>query len=215
MSSAARVVVLISGRGSNLKALIDQSALFGSYSVVGVLSDRANAAGLEHAYAAGCSTMPVPRSDGESREAYEERLMFAVDAWRPDIVALAGFMRVLGDAFVARYAGRLVNIHPSLLPNFPGLDTHRRAIEAGEHEHGASVHYVASEVDSGPVIAQVALPIEAEDDATVLAARVLHEEHRLYPTVLDWLARGWVRLHEGRVWFGSAPLATPVRLAST
>lgn len=212
--TAPRLAVLLSGRGSNLGAILD-AAHAGSLGCIPVLvvSNRPDAGGLERAAAAGIPTALVDHRRYADRAAFEAALGAVLDDAGVDLVALAGFMRVLTAPFVARYPGRLVNIHPSLLPAYPGLDTHARALAAGDAWHGASVHYVTAEVDGGPVIAQVRVPVRPGDTPPVLAARVLRSEHRLYPAVLAWLAAGRVVLRDGRVWMDGAPLPAPVRLA--
>ncbi|HEX7044328.1 MAG TPA: phosphoribosylglycinamide formyltransferase [Burkholderiales bacterium] len=195
-----RVVVLISGRGSNLQAII-RAMQRGEIAidVAAVISNRPHAPGLEHARAAGIAAEVVDHTGFAERAAFEAALSGRIDAYRPDLIVLAGFMRVLSAAFIERYAGRLINIHPSLLPAFPGLRTHERALAAGARTHGATVHFVTAEVDSGPIIAQAAVPVLPGDTPDSLAARVLEEEHRLYPRVIGWFADGRLRLVDGRV----------------
>jgi phosphoribosylglycinamide formyltransferase-1 len=193
------VVVLISGRGSNLKSILDAVAAGLPAEVCAVISNRPGAGGLAHAAAAGVPTEVVDHTRFATREAFEAALTGAIDRHAPGLVVLAGFMRVLGPEFVRHYRGRLINIHPALLPAFPGLDTHRRAIEAGAAEHGASVHFVTEEVDAGPVIHQARVPVLPGDTPEALAARVLEQEHRLYPEVIGWIAEGRVRLEGDRV----------------
>lgn len=190
-----RIVVLISGRGSNMAALVE-AARSPTYpgEVVAVLSDKADAAGLSFAAEAGIETAAFPRKAYGSKTEHEAALIDAIDDARPDLVCLAGFMRVLSAAFVARYAGRLVNIHPSLLPKFPGLDTHARAITAGEPTHGCTVHFVTEEVDAGPIIAQASVSIGPGDTPETLVARVLAEEHKLYPKAVAMVLAGSERL---------------------
>lgn len=175
------VVVLISGRGSNLQAIVDSGV-----AVSGVISNVASAAGLALAVARGIATRVVPHRDFASREAFDEALASAIDAFAPRLVVLAGFMRVLTAGFVSRFAGRLMNIHPSLLPAFPGLDTHQRALAAGVKVHGCTVHFVTADLDNGPIILQAAVPVRAGDDAGTLAARVLAQEHLAYPRAIKW-----------------------------
>lgn len=207
----SRVVVLISGTGSNLLALLEQAALPGApYAVVGVVSNRADAAGLAHAAAYDVATRVVDHRDFADRAAFDVALAERIDDFRPDLVVLAGFMRVLTAGFVERYAGRMINIHPSLLPAFQGLHTHRRAIEAGATEHGASVHFVTAELDGGPVIAQARVAVAPNDDESTLAARVLEREHRLLPRVVHWFTQGHLRLQDAQVWFDGAPLTEPL-----
>lgn len=180
-----RLVILISGRGSNMRSIID-AATNGELDVdiAAVISNRPDAAGLAFAQQAGIPTQVVDHKQYNSREAFDEAMAATIDLYQPAFVILAGFMRILTAEFVAHYAGRLINIHPSLLPKFKGLHTHERAIEAGEKEHGASVHFVTAELDDGPVILQAKVPVFAEDDADTLAARVLEQEHLLYPAAI-------------------------------
>jgi phosphoribosylglycinamide formyltransferase-1 len=187
-----RVAVLISGRGSNMLALMD-AAKEPNYpaEIVLVISNRADAAGLARAREAGIETAVVDHVPfDKDREAFERALQAVLDAHRIDIVCLAGFMRLLTPWFVSRWSGRLLNIHPALLPAFKGLDTHRRALEAGATRHGASVHLVVPEMDSGPVILQDSVPVLANDTPETLAARVLEVEHRIYPRALRMVAEG-------------------------
>ena len=170
-----------------------------------MIGGRAAAQGLALASTDGIATQQLAHQDFVSREAYEAELAGLIDAHDPDWVVLAGFMRVLTPPFVARYLGRMVNIHPSLLPSFPGLETHRRALAAGVKIHGATVHFVSPGLDDGPIIAQAAVPVRPDDDETTLAARVLTAEHRLYPMVVRWLIEGRARLLGDQVqWLPSA-----------
>ncbi|MBB4302197.1 phosphoribosylglycinamide formyltransferase-1 [Rhodobium orientis] len=200
MSDRARVVVLISGRGSNMAALIG-AAKDPAYpaEIVAVISNRPNAGGLETARSAGIATDVVDHKDFDSREAFEEKLNAAIDAFRPDVVCLAGFMRLLTAGFAEKWRDRLINIHPSLLPSFKGLDTHLRALAAGVKLHGCSVHFVRPEMDAGPLIAQGAVPVLSSDTEETLAARVLAAEHELYPAALALVASGRTRVVEHRV----------------
>jgi len=191
------IVILISGRGSNMEALVQ--ADIGGARISAVISNRADAAGLEFAAAHGIPTVVVDHKAFAGREAFDAALAEAIDVQRPDLVVLAGFMRVLGDGFVRRYEGRLLNIHPSLLPAFPGLRTHRRALEAGVRVHGATVHFVTPTLDCGPVVIQAAVPVLPDDDETTLAARVLAQEHRIYPQAVRWFAAGRLTLEGGQV----------------
>ncbi len=184
----ARLVILISGRGSNMQSIIraiESGEL--QADIAAVISNRPDAAGLQTASAAGIATQVINHRDFDSREAFDQQLAREIDAYQPDYVILAGFMRILTAAFVEHFAGRLINIHPSLLPKFKGLHTHQRAIEAGEREHGASVHFVTAELDDGPVILQAKVPVLKGDTPETLAARVLIEEHKLYPDALKLL----------------------------
>ena len=209
MSSESKsIVCLISGRGSNLEALLrtarDQGwgadrPPHGAFGVAAVVSNRADAPGLQVARAYGVPATVLPHQDFPSREAFEVALADAIDRHRPALIVLAGFMRVLTPAFVARYCGRLLNIHPSLLPAFPGLDTHRRALQAGVRLHGATVHFVSEGVDQGPIVAQAAVPVRPDDSEQALAARVLAQEHILLPRCVRWILEGRVRLDGERV----------------
>lgn len=198
------IVVLISGRGSNLQAILDARL---PLRVAAVLSNDPRAGGLAKARAAGVPALSLDHREFADRAAFDQRLAEEIDRLAPDFIVLAGFMRVLGDAFVARYAGRIVNIHPSLLPAFPGLHTHRRALEAGVRIHGCTVHFVTPTLDMGPIIVQAAVPVLPEDDEARLAARVLDQEHRIYPQALAWLVTGSVALEGGRVTFPHARAA--------
>jgi len=193
------IVVLISGRGSNLKAIleaIDQKKL--QARVAAVISNNPNAAGLAYAKAAGRPTIVLDHRGFESREAFDRELMRAIDAHAPKLVVLAGFMRILSDAFIDHYANRLINIHPSLLPKYPGLNTHARAIADRTHVHGATVHFVTHAVDSGPIIAQTTVPVRDSDTPNTLAARVLEQEHRIYPMAIGWFLQGRLSVKNGR-----------------
>ena len=211
-----RTAILISGRGSNMAALL-AAAADTAYpaSVALVLSNRADAAGLQRAEAAGAPTAVVEsRAFRGDREGFERAVDAELARHGVELVALAGFMRVLTPAFVERWQGRLVNIHPSLLPAFPGLDTHARALAAGARLHGCTVHLVSAGVDEGPVIAQAAVPVLEADTAETLAARVLEQEHRLYPAALAWLASGRVRVENGRAHVGGAEAPRGAALAN-
>jgi len=192
-----KIVILISGRGSNMEAIV--RAQIPGAEVSAVIANRPDAAGLAFAVDHGIVTQVVDHKAYPSREAFDAALADAIDAYRPDLVVLAGFMRVLTDAFVARYAGRLLNIHPSLLPSFPGLHTHRKAIEAGVRVHGATVHFVTPTLDCGPVVIQAAVPVLPGDDEAALARRVLEQEHRIYPQAVRWFVDGRLTLTGGRV----------------
>lgn len=208
-----KIAVLISGSGSNLQAIIDaigRGEIAGR--IVGVLSNRADAFGLERAARHGLATAVISHGDYPDRAAFDQALVRQVDGWGADIVVLAGFMRILTPAFVAHYEGRLLNIHPSLLPKYKGLHTHRRALEAGDREHGCSVHFVTAELDGGPVVGQARVPVLPGDDEATLAARVHGAEHRLYPAVLGWLASGDLAWRDGQPVFRGTPLAGPLQL---
>ncbi len=211
-----RLAVLISGRGSNLKAILDAIARGRlAAQVVLVLSNRPGAAGLDLAAAAGLTAATLDHRQYPDRHAFEQALVAALDAAQPDLLVLAGFMRVLTADFVNRYCGRLINIHPSLLPAFAGLDTHARALAGGVAEHGASVHFVTAAVDGGPLIAQIRVPVLAGDAPDTLAARVLPAEHRLYPLVIGWYAAGRLALDGDTVRLDGLRLAAPVQFAAT
>jgi phosphoribosylglycinamide formyltransferase 1 len=188
------MVILISGRGSNMQAMVEAGL-----PVTAVISNRADAAGLEYAAGRGIATAIVPHCDYATRETFDAALAQAIDGFRPDLVALAGFMRMLTEGFVLRYQGRLLNIHPSLLPAFPGLDTHARALAAGVKLHGCSVHFVTAELDHGPIVIQAAVPVLAHDDEAKLAARVLAQEHRIYPQAARWFLDGKLVIESGVV----------------
>ncbi|MGD2111852.1 MAG: phosphoribosylglycinamide formyltransferase [Gammaproteobacteria bacterium] len=209
------VVILISGRGSNLEAIIGCAASgMLAVEIRAVISNRPDASGLRIAQAAGIPAEVVDHTACADRAAFEQALQDRIDARHPGLVVLAGFMRLLTAGFVAHYHGRMLNIHPSLLPALPGLDTHRRALEAGLAEHGASVHFVTAEVDGGPVVMQARVPVRAADTPETLAARVLAKEHRLYPLVIQWFANGRIFLGEnGQILFDGKRLTQPKDLA--
>jgi phosphoribosylglycinamide formyltransferase-1 len=194
------IVILISGRGSNMEAIVRQCAAEAwPARVAAVIANRADAAGLQFAAAHGIPTAVVAHRAFATREAFDDALAEAVDAHSPDLVVLAGFMRILGAAFVRRYEGRLLNIHPSLLPLFPGLHTHQRALAAGCKLAGATVHFVTPELDHGPIVMQSVVPVHPGDDAAALAARVLATEHRIYPQAVRWFVSGQLRIDGGVV----------------
>ncbi|PWK75555.1 phosphoribosylglycinamide formyltransferase [Aminobacter sp. AP02] len=194
-----RTVILISGRGSNMAALIDVAAdpAFPA-EIVGVISDKPNAPGLGIAASRGIATKVVARGDHASKDAHDAAIDAALTAFGAEIVALAGYMRLLTNGFVEKWQGRMINIHPALLPSFKGLDTHSRALEAGIRVHGCTVHFVTPEMDDGPIIAQAAVPVLIDDDEPTLSARVLKAEHRLYPLALKLFAEGKVLMEGGR-----------------
>ena len=197
---AAPVVILISGRGANLQAIIDEvntGAL--AIDIRSVISNRPDAPGLKRAHAAGLATCVIDQREYMDRAQFDAALMQAIDSHGPRLVILAGFMRILGDAFIRHYAGRLMNIHPSLLPAFKGLNTHARALAAGVKHHGASVHFVTPEVDAGPVIAQGVVPVLAGDTPDILAERVLGVEQRIYPMAIQWYVAGRLTMDHNRV----------------
>jgi phosphoribosylglycinamide formyltransferase-1 len=190
------LVILISGRGSNMEAILDARL---PARMAAVISNNPKARGLELARKRGIETAVVDHRGFAERSAFDTALAAEIDRHRPDLVALAGFMRILTPAFIERYRGRIMNIHPSLLPAFPGLDTHRRALEAGVRVHGCTVHFVTAALDNGPIIAQAAVPVLPGDTEERLAARVLAEEHRIYPQAIRWFLEGKLRLDGDRV----------------
>jgi phosphoribosylglycinamide formyltransferase 1 len=195
-----RLAILISGRGSNMAALIDAARAGEIDAAIGiVISSRPDAAGLAIAAAAGVATSVVDHRAFADRGEFERSLTAAIDAKAPDLIVLAGFMRILSPAFVARYAGRLLNIHPSLLPAYPGIDTHRRALADGVRIHGCTVHFVTSDVDCGPIVAQGALTVQQGDDEAALAARVLVVEHRLLVRAVRWFCADRLSIAGSRV----------------
>ncbi len=209
-----RVVVLISGGGRNLQALLDAGTdgRLGAR-IVAVISNRADAYGLERARAAGVPAQALPHADFPSREAFDAALAELIESHRPDIVVMAGFMRVVGAAFVRRFLGRMINIHPSLLPRHPGLKTHQKVMEAGDREHGATVHFVTEELDGGPAIIQGQFSVTAQDTSETLAERVMQDiELKIYPQAVAWMARDTLELRDGRVWSDGEPLAAPRKL---
>ncbi|KEY86978.1 phosphoribosylglycinamide formyltransferase [Pseudomonas capeferrum] len=207
-SKTCNVVVLLSGSGSNLQALIDSCRSEDSpVRIRAVVSNRADAYGLQRAAAAGIDTAVLDHTDFDGREAFDAALMARIDGFAPDLVVLAGFMRILSGGFVRHYQGRLLNIHPSLLPKYKGLHTHRRALEAGDAEHGCSVHFVTEELDGGPLVVQAVVPVTSDDTAESLAQRVHHQEHQIYPLAVHWFAEGRLRLGEHGALLDGQPLA--------
>ena len=195
-----RIVILISGRGSNMEAIAQACRREGwPARIVAVISNRPTATGLSAAASEGIATAVVDHAAHASREAFDAALAQAIDAFAPDLLVLAGFMRILGDAFVQRYAGRMMNVHPSLLPAFTGLHTHRRALEAGCKVAGATVHFVTPTLDHGPIVAQAVVPVLPGDDEARLAERVLAAEHLVYPRAVRWFVEGKLRIDGGRV----------------
>ena len=191
------VVVLLSGTGSNLQALIDSDDVKASpANIRAVISNRADAYGLQRAKDAGIDTRVLDHKAFEGREAFDAALIEVIDEFKPQLVVLAGFMRILSADFVRHYQGRLLNIHPSLLPKYKGLHTHQRALEAGDGEHGCSVHFVTEELDGGPLVVQAVIPEESDDSPHSLAQRVHAQEHRIYPLAVRWFAEGRLSLDE-------------------
>jgi phosphoribosylglycinamide formyltransferase-1 len=195
-----RIVILISGRGSNMQAMLKVAAAERwPAQIAAVISNQPNAAGLDVARAAGIATSAINHRDYPDRELFDAALAELIDQHSPDLIVLAGFMRILTPGFVKKYFGRLINIHPSLLPSFPGLHTHQQAIDAGVKVHGATVHFVTAELDHGPIIAQAVVPVLDDDTEDTLAARVLEQEHRIYPQAVRDLISGALKLVDGRV----------------
>jgi phosphoribosylglycinamide formyltransferase-1 len=206
-----RIAVLVSGSGSNLQAIMDRAAAGDiPVEIAGVVSDRADAYALERARGAGVPAITVEYAACGSRAAFGERLGAELDALGPDAVALAGFMRILPDALVQRYRGRMLNVHPSLLPRYPGLDTYRRALEAGDAWHGSTVHFVIPELDAGPAIIQYRVRVRPGDTEHTLRERVQRGEHVIYPRAIGWLATGRVEHRADGVWIDGSRTTSPV-----
>jgi len=207
---ALSLVVLISGRGSNLKAILDAISNGElNATVCAVISSRRDATGLDYARQHQIDTLALDSTDYPSRESYDRALQGLIDRFNPDLVVLAGFMRILTPRLVQHYLGRMINIHPSLLPALRGLNTHQRALDKGLNEHGASVHLVTEELDGGPVIVQTRVPVLEGDDAGTLAQRVLEKEYGLYLTALKWFADGRIQWLDNRLLFDGQPLRKP------
>lgn len=208
MRPMKNIVILISGRGSNMEAIV-RAAQQEQWParVAAVISNRADAPGLAFAAANGIATAVVANKDYASRDAFDAALQRVIDRYTPDLVVLAGFMRILGAPFTAHYANRMLNIHPSLLPSFVGLHTHQQALDAGVKVHGATVHFVTSLLDHGPIVAQATVPVLDSDTADSLAARILEQEHQLYPRAVRWFVEGKLTVTDGRVQV-SAPQCT-------
>ena len=207
MADFCRLVILISGSGSNLQAFIDSIARGELEArIVAVISNKADAGGLQRAASAGIPTEVIDHKQFANREAFDTELCARVESYRPDLVVLAGFMRILTPIFLRPFYGKLINIHPSLLPKYPGLNTHQRALDAGDGTAGATVHFVTDELDGGPAILQASVPIQADDSAATIAARVLVQEHRIYPLAAQWFAQGRLQLRDHRAMLDSKPL---------
>ncbi len=215
-ASTVRAVVLISGAGTNLQAFIDAVAA-GTLDLrlAAVISNRADAPGLERARRAGIPAACVAAEPGADRDGYDARLAAEIDRYRPDLILLAGFMRILGPAFVSRHTGRMMNVHPSLLPAYRGLDTHRRVLAAGDPVHGCTVHFVTEELDGGPAILQARVPVLPGDGVASLSARVQAAEHIIYPRAAAWYAEGRLTLDDGIVNLDGRPLDGPVIVDAT
>lgn len=194
----SRVVVLISGSGSNLQAIIDQTEAGNlPITLAAVISNKADAGGLQRAAKHNIPARVLAHQDYADRESFDQTLMTLIDSFAPDLVVLAGFMRILTPAFTRHYLGRMLNIHPSLLPKYQGLHTHQRALDAGDSVHGVTVHFVTEELDGGPKVIQAEVPVLPNDTAETLAARVLVEEHRIYPMAIRWFAEGRLKMQDG------------------
>ena len=213
MTTPKRIAVLISGSGSNLQAIIDHQKTHSDlYEIAVVISNRPNAYGLIRAQNAGIATKVIDHTEHESRESFDLKLQTEIDAVSVDLVVLAGFMRILTPAFTEHYLGKMLNIHPSLLPKYTGLHTHKRAIEAGDLKHGLSVHFVTPELDGGPVILQAEVDIESKDTESSLAEKVHLQEHIAYPLVVEWFVKGDLSLKDNQAWLNQSCLNTPVLL---
>lgn len=208
------IVVLISGQGRNLQALIAaQQAGRINGRIAAVVSNKVDAGGLAYAREAGILTEVVPHADYTERSVFDAALAAAIERHHPDIVVMAGFMRVVGDDFTRRFRGRMLNIHPSLLPKYPGLKTHQRALDAGDAEHGATVHFVTEELDGGAPVIQGRLRVDPQDTVQTLAERVMRDiELKIYPQVVAWMARGELKLENERVWFRGQRRSAPLTL---
>lgn len=206
-----QIAVLLSGTGSNLQALIDHQAEY-AYDIKLVLSNRPLAKGLDKAKNADIATECLDHTQYDSREAFDQAMIEVIDRYQIDGIILAGFMRILTPEFTQHYEGKMLNIHPSLLPKYTGLHTHQRALDAGDEEHGLSIHFVTSELDGGPVILQAKVPVEDGDNADDLQKKVQIQEHLAYPLVTHWLATGDLRFKNHQAWYQNAPISTPLIL---
>jgi phosphoribosylglycinamide formyltransferase-1 len=207
MTDRFRVAILLSGRGSNMRVIAEQARQQTlPVEICVVMSDKADAGGLAIARDLGIDVETLAPKSFANRETFDAALAERVEAYRPQLVVLAGYMRILSSAFVRQFLGRLINIHPSLLPKYPGLHTHRRALEAGDREHGATVHFVTEELDAGPAILQGRVPVLKDDTELTLSARVQTVEHIIYPQAVGWLAQGRVAMRDGQTWLDGKPL---------
>ena len=206
------IVVLISGSGTNLQAIID-AAQTGKINVEikAVISNRPDAKGLERAHAANIPALLINHKDYADRESFDQALQQLIDQYSPKLIVLAGFMRILSEAFVNHYAARMLNIHPSLLPHFPGLHTHQRALDAGHQQHGATVHFVTNELDSGPAVIQSIMDINQDDTADSLANRIHTQEHIIYPMAIGWFAKGRLVCRNNQAYLDDRLITTPPR----
>ncbi len=211
-TTALNIVVLISGSGSNLQAMIDaieQGQLNAKISAV--ISNRPNVKGLQRAEAAGITTHVIDHTEYDSREAFDQQLMQMIDQHQPQLVVLAGFMRILTDDFVGHYAGRMLNVHPSLLPEFRGLNTHQRALDAGVAQHGVSIHYVSNELDGGPLVLQAVIDLNQSDNVESLKERIHRLEHIIYPMVIQWVAENRLEVINQQVYLDKQALTSPAK----
>ncbi|KXI22413.1 phosphoribosylglycinamide formyltransferase [Photobacterium sanguinicancri] len=204
------IVVLISGNGSNLQAILDacENSTIANAKVAAVLSNKADAYGLERARQANVDALHVSAANFSDRETFDKAMIEKIDAYQPDLIILAGFMRILSGDFVRHYQGKMINIHPSLLPKYPGLHTHQRALDAGDTEHGTSVHFVTEELDGGPVILQAKVPIFADDTVDNIFSRVQEQEHRIYPLVAHWFINERLAMIDGQAFLDGNTLAS-------
>ena len=206
------IVVLISGSGSNLQAIIDAvNAGKLHANIKAVISNRPNVKGLERAQTANIPALTLDHKQFDSREAFDQQLIQEIDQHQPDLIILAGFMRILTDEFVKHFEGRMLNIHPSLLPEFTGLNTHQRAIEAGVKQHGVSVHYVSNELDGGPLVLQAVIDVDAKDTAESLQQRIHQQEHIIYPMAIEWIAQNRLEVINHQVYLDKKPLESPAK----
>lgn len=209
-----RIAVLISGSGSNLQAIINHQKTHADlYEIALVISNKADAYGLQRAKNAGINTQVIEHTAFADRESFDAQLQSAIESAEVELVVLAGFMRILTDGFTRHFLGRMLNIHPSLLPKYPGLNTHQRALEAGDSEHGLSIHFVTPELDGGPAILQAKVCIEDGDNVETLQQKVHQQEHIAYPLVVQWFAENRLAFENGQAWFEQQPLDKPLQLA--
>jgi phosphoribosylglycinamide formyltransferase-1 len=216
MSACLPVVILLSGRGSNMQVLAEHARDHRlPIDIRAVISDKPHAGGISIANDFGIPTEVLAPRDYTNRDAFDFALAQRVQSYNPALVILAGYMRILNTAFVRQFKGRLINIHPSLLPKYPGLHTHRRALESGDKIHGATVHFVTEDLDAGPLLIQGQVPIWPGDDETTLSARVQQIEHTIYPQAVDWFAKGRVAMRDGQAWLDGKPLNKPQTIEVT
>ena len=214
-SSGLNIVVLISGSGSNLQAIIDAIATQQlQANIQAVISNRPGVKGLQRAQAANIPALTLDHKEFASREAFDQKLMQTIDQYQPDLIILAGFMRILTDELVEHYNGRMLNIHPSLLPEFKGLNTHQRALQAGVKQHGVSVHYVSNELDGGPLVLQAVIDVTESDTAESLQQRIHQQEHIIYPMAIEWIAQKRLEMIDKQVYLDKQALHTPAKWAN-